>query len=108
VLQPHAAFLNYELGWFYFLRLQWKEAAGQFESILVDCLSLSTELDQFVKNVLALAPDEEQTISQLQVFEDLFNRRFSQTKKKKQNWTKEAKDRVFLPHKVCLIAQLAG
>jgi len=48
-LSPTAAFLKYELGWFYFLKLQWPEALIQFEGILYDCLSLSTELDSFVK-----------------------------------------------------------
>lgn len=46
-------------------------------------------------------------------FEELFHRRVSTKKRQKGNWvdtpqTPTKRDRVFIPHKACLIAQLAG
>ena len=106
-LSKKAAFIKYELGWFYFLRLEWKQSRKQFEEILLDTLSLSSELDAFVKE--ALTSQKLSYDSQAQ-FDSLYSRGIS-TKKKKGNWIDGGgtkKDRVFIPHKSCLIAQLAG
>ena len=107
-LARRAAFLKYELGWFYFLRLKWQEARDLFQAILADCLTLSSELDGFVKEMLTngvLTPDSSLA------FEALFNRRFVVKQKQKTRWlenTVTANDRVYIPHKACLISQLAG
>ncbi|CAG9331076.1 unnamed protein product [Blepharisma stoltei] len=109
-LEPLAAFIKYELGWFHFLRMDWYRAREQFESILCDTLSLSSELDSFVKEALTYGDINE---ARKPAFEELFFRRVSTKKKTKTGWlegpqTPSHKDRVYIPHKACLIAQLAG
>jgi len=107
-LAPLAAFIKYELGWFYFLRMEWKKAQIQFSEILGDSLSLSSELDEYVKEALAHGKIAEHREAS---FETLFMRRLSSKKKTKPGWTECSQpknDRVFIPHKACLIAQLAG
>lgn len=107
-LARRAAFLKYELGWFYFLRLKWQEARELFHAILGDCLTLSSELDGFVKDMLttgSLSADSSAA------FESLFRRRFVLKQKEKTRWldnTASAGDRVYIPHKACLVIQLAG
>ena len=107
-LANKAAFIKYELGWFYFLRLEWKHSKKQFQDILMDTLSLSSELDSFVKEALVCGElGEHRKI----LFENLYNRGVSTKKSSKGSWIDGSgtkKDRVFIPHKSCLIAQLAG
>jgi hypothetical protein len=67
-------------------------------------MSVSTELDGYIKEALQ---DTVMDCDRQRGFDDLYERKFT-TKKKKANWSKDSNDRVFLPHKVCLIAQLAG
>lgn len=105
-LSQQAAFIKYELGWFYFLRFDWVLAKSQFESILLDTLSLSSDLDELVKNLLLhgkLSP------SQTLLFQSMANNKKGK-KKKTQNWLESEKtpDRVYLPHKSCLISQLVS
>jgi tetratricopeptide (TPR) repeat protein len=107
-LASKAAFIKYELGWFYFLRLEWKQSRKQFQEILIDTLSLSSELDSFVKEALVCGEIAEHRQAS---FETLYNRGISSKKNTKASWidSKATKrDRVFIPHKSCLIAQLAG
>jgi tetratricopeptide (TPR) repeat protein len=107
-LSKKAAFIKYELGWFYFLRLEWKNSRCQFEEILLDTLSLSSELDAFVKEALTSTGLSKDSRNQ---FESLYNRGVSTKKQNKGSWidgSSTKKDRVFIPHKSCLIAQLAG
>lgn len=107
-LAKKAAFIKYELGWFYFLRLEWKPSRNQFEEILLDTLSLSSELDSFVKEALVKGGLSQERENQ---FNALFNRGISTKKNSKGSWMDSKatkKDRVFIPHKSCLIAQLAG
>jgi tetratricopeptide (TPR) repeat protein len=105
-----AAFLKYELGWFYFLKLEFVKARELFEQILNDTLSLSSELDEFVKEALSKGYLPRNKVTD---FNNLFSRRFTPKRKNKGNWvdypqSPTGKDRVFIPHKACLIAQLAG
>lgn len=107
-LASKAAFIKYELGWFYFLRLEWKQSRKQFQEILMDTLSLSSELDSFVKEALVCGDLGEHRKS---LFENLYYRGISTKKSNKGSWIDgngTKKDRVFIPHKSCLIAQLAG
>ena len=107
-LAKKAAFIKYELGWFYFLRLEWKQSRNQFEEILLDTLSLSSELDSFVKEALVNGGLSKERENQ---FNGLFSRGVSTKKNSKGSWidgNATKKDRVFIPHKSCLIAQLAG
>lgn len=107
-LATKAAFIKYELGWFYFLRLEWKQSKKQFQDILMDTLSLSSELDSFVKEALVCGDLAEHRKI---LFENLYNRGVSTKKSHKGSWIDGSgtkKDRVFIPHKSCLIAQLAG
>ena len=102
-LSTQAAFIKYELGWFYFLRFEWDLARKQFESILLDTLSLSSELDELVKQLLnygKLQPEQEKILEEML-------RRKKTSKKKSNNWLESEKtpDRVYLPHKSCLITQ---
>ena len=74
----------------------------------MDTLSLSSELDSFVKEELVSGElNEHRKI----LFENLYSRGVSTKKSSKGSWiegTSTKKDRVFIPHKSCLIAQLAG
>jgi Protein of unknown function (DUF3808) len=104
-LSSQAAFIKYELGWFYFLRFEWVSAKKQFEGILLDTLSLSSELDGVVKYLLQ---HEKLEPSQITELEAMYNRK--KLNKKKSNWLESDKtpDRVYLPHKSCLITQLVS
>ena len=105
-LCSQAAFIKYELGWFYFLRFDWVLAKTQFESILLDTLSLSSELDDLVKHLLQYGS---LSSSQTALVHSMSNKK-SQKKKKNVNWLESDKtlDRVYLPHKSCLITQLVS
>ena len=107
-LARRAAFLKYELGWFYFLRLKWQDARELFQAILADCLTLSSELDGFVKDMLTVGSITSETSA---AFESLYSRRFVLKQKEKTRWldnTSTPGDRVYIPHKACLVIQLAG
>jgi len=71
-------------------------------------LTLSSELDGFVKEMLTIGSLSSDTSA---AFEYLFSRRFAFKQKEKTRWlenTSTAGDRVYIPHKACLVIQLAG
>lgn len=104
-LSNEAAFIKYELGWFYFLRFEWSLARKQFESILLETLSLSSELDSIVKDFVTMNKLEN---SQKLTLENLCKGK--KQSKKNKNWLESDKnlDRVYLPHKSCLITQFVS
>lgn len=103
-LGEHAAFIKYELGWLYFLRFEWNFARKQFEGILLETLSFSSELDKVVKKLI----QNESIDCETEKFLDGLSKK--QVKKDKKNWleSEQTPDRVYLPHKACLIAQLTA
>jgi hypothetical protein len=104
-LEGKATFLRYELGWFYFLQMNWHKARELFEFLLHETSSLSSELDSYVKQAIK----GKLSSAQLKTFNELALRR-TPVKKRKANWldSQSELDRVFLPHKACLVAQLAS
>lgn len=103
-LSEQAAFIKYELGWLHFLRFEWSSARKQFEEILLETLSLSSDLDKIVKQLIL----NERIDNESEVY--LEGLRKKPTKKDKKNWLDSEKtpERVYLPHKACLIAQLTA
>jgi tetratricopeptide (TPR) repeat protein len=104
-LRKQAAFMKYELGWLYFLRFEWTFARRYFEEILLETLSLSSGLDMMVKKLIiagCLDNEDEKTL------ENLIKKTGKKEKKDKKNWleSETTPDRVYLPHKACLITQL--
>lgn len=71
-----------------------------------DTLSLSSDLDEIVKHLLLFG---KLTLDQQKTFELMYSKK-QKNKKKSSNWldSETTPDRVYLPHKSCLIAQLVS
>ena len=103
-LSKQAAFIKYELGWLYFLRFEWTLAKNHFEGILLETLSLSSSLDLMVKKLILNGSLDQESLEKL---DKLIKK---PSKKEKKNWldSESTPDRVYLPHKACLITQLVS
>eukprot|EP00742_Colponemidia_sp_Colp-10_P008071 GILJ01008711.1.p1 GENE.GILJ01008711.1~~GILJ01008711.1.p1 ORF type:complete len:992 (-),score=162.32 GILJ01008711.1:118-3093(-) len=92
-LSSQAVFLRYELGWFYFLKMEWAQGLQYLEQVLYSCFPLGN-IDG--TDFMIWQPESTPTVA------------IANGKSNKSTKLETVKSGVHLPHRACLTMQLAA
>eukprot|EP00743_Colponemidia_sp_Colp-15_P009695 GILK01010607.1.p1 GENE.GILK01010607.1~~GILK01010607.1.p1 ORF type:complete len:983 (-),score=201.56 GILK01010607.1:91-3039(-) len=95
-LSSQAVYLRYELGWFYFLKMEWAQGLQYLEQVLYSCFPLGN-IDG--TDFMIWQPESAQTVA---------TNGYGNVKSNKSIKLETVKSGVHLPHRACLTMQLAA